>query len=174
MRVSEDDLFIQRFIQHQSRLYRFIAALAPNRADAEELFQEASLIAWKARARFEAGREMFPWLCGIARNLLRAYFRKQGRQVSSLDPAVLDQLSERLVEEEGALEHRLEALADCLNRLPPRQRHLVESYYRECQTVKDFASSLNLGAEAAYKTLQRIRSALRACIEKHGSSSSSA
>jgi RNA polymerase sigma-70 factor (ECF subfamily) len=166
MENTKDDIFIQRFVQNQSRLYRFIAALAPNRTDAEELFQEASLAAWNARERFEADRDMFPWLSGIARNLLKSHYRKQKRQANALDPALLDQLCERLAEESDILEVRLEALSDCLQKLPPRHREFVQNYYREHQTVKGFAVNLNLNEQAAYKTLQRIRSALRNCIEK--------
>jgi len=43
MNSSRDDQFIERYVECQSGLYRFIATLVPNRADAEELFQEASL-----------------------------------------------------------------------------------------------------------------------------------
>jgi hypothetical protein len=39
---SRDDHFIERYVECQSALYRFIATLVPNRADAEALFQEAA------------------------------------------------------------------------------------------------------------------------------------
>ena len=45
MNNSRDDQFTERHVECQSGLYRFIATLVPNRADAEELFQEASLTA---------------------------------------------------------------------------------------------------------------------------------
>ena len=63
-----DDWFVTGLIPLQTRLYRSIAGLVPVRADADDLFQKSLLTAWQERIRYDSSRDMFAWLCGIARN----------------------------------------------------------------------------------------------------------
>jgi RNA polymerase sigma-70 factor (ECF subfamily) len=164
MSNSRDDQFIERYLECQSGLYRFIATLVPNRADAEELFQEASLTAWKIRDRFDCQREMSPWLCGIARNLVAAHYRKQTSLAVTLDPDVVEQLGQQQMDEDMVLRERARALNQCLEKLPGRQRDLVRTFYHCDQTVQSFAQAQGLSVEAVYKMMQRVRMTLFECI----------
>ena len=166
MKSSRDDQFIERYVECQSGLYRFIATLVPNRADAEELFQEASLTAWRIRDRFDAMREMSPWLCGIARNLVAAHYRKQKSLAVTLDPDVVERLAQQQMDEDAVLRERARALNQCLEKLPIRQRDLVCQYYRSDQTIQSFSQAQGLSAEAVYKMMQRVRLALFQCINQ--------
>lgn len=166
MEPSRDDQFIERYVECQSGLYRFIATLVPNRADAEELLQEASLTAWRLRARFDPRREMSPWLCGIARNLVAAHYRTRKSQAVALDPDVLERLAQQQMDEDTVLRERSRALNQCLEKLPGRQRDLVRQYYHSDQTIQSFSQAQGLSAEAVYKMMQRIRLALFKCINQ--------
>ena len=166
MKNSRDDQFIERYVECQSGLYRFIATLVPNRADAEELFQEASLTAWRIRDRFDAKREMSPWLCGIARNLVAAHYRKQKSLAVTLDPDVVERLGQQQMDEDVVLRERARALNQCLEKLPVRQRDLVRQYYESDQTIQSFSQAQGLSAEAVYKMMQRVRLALFQCINQ--------
>jgi RNA polymerase sigma-70 factor (ECF subfamily) len=161
---SGDDWFVTVLVPAQSRLYRYIAALVPNRADAEDLFQKTCLTAWQERRRFEAGRDFFAWLCGVARNHIRHHYRGRQRSPVGLDPTVVEQLAERLAEQDDYFQRREAALSSCLDKLPMKQRRLVEGYYRREQSIKDLAVELGCAVEAAYKALQRVRAALQECI----------
>jgi RNA polymerase sigma-70 factor, ECF subfamily len=163
---SRDDQFIERYVECQSGLYRFIATLVPNRADAEELFQEASLTAWRIREWFDAKREMSPWLCGIAKNLVAAHFRRQKTAALALDPEVVEQLASQQIDEDALLRERSQALSRCLDRLPSRQRDLVRRFYEGDQTVAAFSQAHGLSPEAVYKMMQRVRMALFECINQ--------
>ncbi len=166
MSKSRDDQFIERYVECQSGLYRFIATLVPNRADAEELFQEASLTAWKIRDRFDPMREMSPWLCGIARNLVAAHYRKQKAGALTLDPDIVERLGQQQMDEEMVLRERARALNQCLEKLSDRQRDLVRQYYHSDQTIQSFSQAQGLSAEAVYKMMQRVRMALFQCINQ--------
>lgn len=163
---NRDDRFIERYVECQSGLYRFIATLVPNRADAEELFQEASLTAWRIRDRFDPSREMSPWLCGIARNLVSAYYRSQKTCSLTLDPDVVDYLTQQQIEDDALLRERTQALNQCLDKLPDRQRELVRQYYNSEQTVQAFSEAHGLSPDALYKMMQRVRMALFQCINE--------
>ncbi len=166
MKNSRDDQFIERYVECQSGLYRFIATLVPNRADAEELFQESSLTAWRIRERFDPTREMSPWLCGIARNVVAAHYRKQRSLAWTLDPDVVEQLGQQQMDDDVVLRERSRALSQCLEKLPDRQRDLVRQYYRSKQTVQSFSQAQGLSVEAVYKMMQRVRMALFECINQ--------
>jgi RNA polymerase sigma-70 factor (ECF subfamily) len=163
---TSDDTFVAALIANQRRLYAHIARMVPERSDAEDLFQKALLTAWQERRRYDAARDFFPWICGIARNHVLHYFRAYQKSDRLLDPTVIDQLMMRLVEEDANFRRREEALADCLEKLPAKQRRIVEGYYGGDRTIKDYARECGLAVEALYKQLQRTRAALRRCISE--------
>lgn len=165
MELRSDEWFIEHLTKCQPGVHRFIATLVPNRADAEELLQEASVTAWRQRERFDQEREMYPWLCGIARNLIGHYHRRQS-VARRLEPHVLDQLAARQSEVDHALQARLQLLQECLEKLPPSQKKLVSGYYGDDVTVKEFAERHRHSAEAVYKVLQRARLALFECMSR--------
>ena len=160
-----DDTFVVRLVPLQSRLYRYIASLVPVRTDAEDLFQKSVLAAWQGRGTFDPDADLFAWLCGIARNHIRLHYRSQHRSKVVFDQDVIEQLAVRLQQEDEWFQDRQSALAGCLERLRDDQRQLVEQYYQSDATIRDFALSRGQSVGAVYKTLQRIREALRGCIE---------
>ena len=163
---SGDDWFLVRFAPCQSRLYRFIARLVPNRADAEDLFQRTSLEGWRQRGSFQQDRELFHWLCGIARNQVRNYYRSARTAPLRLDPDVIDQLADIQMRQDGDELARHAALTRCLEQLPDAHRELVSAYYAREQTVEALADTRARTPDAIYKSLQRIRAALFECIRR--------
>lgn len=164
MSPNSDDWFVVKLVPVQSRLYRYIGGLVPVRADVEDLFQKSILTAWQERRGFDPERDLFAWLCGIARNHIRHHYRSLQRSRVVFDQKVIDQLAARLMEEDEALQRRQAALTRCLERLPTQQRELVEQYYQSEGTIRDYANGRGLGVEAFYKMLQRVRVALLECI----------
>ncbi|MBA4190019.1 MAG: hypothetical protein C0467_18700 [Planctomycetaceae bacterium] len=159
-----DDWFVTGLIPLQTRLYRYIAGLVPVRADAEDLFQKSLLTAWQERGRYESSRDLFAWLCGIARNHIRHHIRAGYRNRAVLDPDLIDQLADRLLADDDYFQQRQTALTECLDKLPAKSRTLIEQVYGADQTVKDVAASLGVGAEGLYKALQRVRASLHDCV----------
>ena len=47
--------FAQQFVLHQDRIYGYIVTMPPNRQDAEDVFQQTSLILWQAWDEFDPG-----------------------------------------------------------------------------------------------------------------------
>jgi RNA polymerase sigma-70 factor (ECF subfamily) len=163
MNSTGDDWFIEHFMAIQSRLYRYIATLVPSRTDAEDLLQKTALSAWRERERFERGREFFPWVCGVARNHVRHHYRSAKRSRVTIDADVAEQLAIVLAERDSETEQMQEALDTCLEKLPQDQRQLLRRFY-EGSSVPVLAQDLGRSVEALYKTLQRSRAALSACV----------
>lgn len=161
-----DEWFITPFVRSQSHLYRYIACLVPRRADAEDLLQKTSLTAWQERHRVDRSRDLFPWLCGIARNHVRHYYRSQQRSKVVIDLELVEQMAERLVDADEFLHHRQQALSSCLDKLAPEDRRFLQRFYGQDQTVKQFASILERTVASIYKRLQRLRAALYDCVSE--------
>jgi len=161
-----DDWFVTGLIPLQTRLYRYIAGLVPIRADAEDLFQKSLLTAWQERGRYDSGRDLFAWLCGIARNHIRHHIRAAYRTRAILDPDLIDQLADRLLDDDSYFQERQNALTECLDKLPAKTRTLIEQVYGADRTIKDVASQLGVGAEGVYKALQRARTTLHDCVSE--------
>ena len=72
------DLDIERlYADHASALFRFCYRLCDDRARAEDLAQDAFVVALRAKDRFRASASPKTWLYGIALNLVRKHRRRQ-------------------------------------------------------------------------------------------------
>ncbi|MGC4004107.1 MAG: sigma-70 family RNA polymerase sigma factor [Pirellulales bacterium] len=72
--------FAQLIQRHQQAVYGFLRARVLEPSDAEDMSQEVFLRSYTAKARFESGEMVRPWLYGIARNLLREHIRRSKRR----------------------------------------------------------------------------------------------
>ncbi len=158
--------FGELFVRNQNRIYRYICSVIPNRADAEELFQQTNLTLWKTWDRFDPSRKFLPWACGIAHNHIRNFVRKKQRHQVVLSHEIMEQLIQTRWEHDELLEQRKQALAGCLEKLTPRQRQLLDACYASEDTIKAAAESSGQTPNAIYKRLRRIRAALYDCISR--------
>lgn len=162
--MNTDLLFMERLVPCQSRVYRYIASLISHRIDAEDLFQKTCLSAWEQRSTYDPDRDMFLWLCGIARNHVRHYFRSRKSSPTQLAPDVMEQLADLRLTDDARQEERRRALEGCLEKLPGKDREVLETYYGRHQPVREMAAALGRSTEAVFKSLQRLRTLLHDCI----------
>ena len=163
MNSQQHQLFAERLVRNQQRIYRYIVSLVPNRADAEELFQQTSLTLWECWERYDSALDFFPWACGVAHNHVRNFQRKRQNTQAQLSADVLDLLAERSQALRQREDDRLIALEACLAQLAQRQRHVIEGYYAG-KTVQMLAQQQETSTNAVYKLLDRLRKALHECI----------
>src|SRR6516225_7014590 len=65
-RPTPSKLFLRLFLQNERRLYAYILTLLPNRADADDVFQEASLVLWDKFDERHPPDDFAAWGCCIA------------------------------------------------------------------------------------------------------------
>jgi RNA polymerase sigma-70 factor (ECF subfamily) len=162
----DHDQFAELFVLNQSRVYRYIIGFVPNRADADELFQQTNLTIWKTWDRFDPTRPFLPWAYAIAQNHVRNFLRRRQNQPRLFSEDFLDELAQVHLEEDQYIADRQEALARCLEKLPARQRELVECRYAAGQSMTEVAAGRGQSIEAAYKAIQRVRALLFDCISQ--------
>src|SRR3954447_5303900 len=127
MDATQHDQFVERFVRSQDRIYAYVATLLPNRADAEEVFQQTSLALWKKWQQFDPARDFVRWACGMAHYEALTFLRKHAdKKRVALSEDVLSAVAADRLEMHDDLEARRAALRHCLDRLEREKRLLLE------------------------------------------------
>jgi RNA polymerase sigma-70 factor (ECF subfamily) len=150
--------------QHQRRIFAYIHALVPSRADAEDILQETSLVIVEKFAEFTPGTDFVAWAFQIAWWRVRAARQKFARAKVVFDDEVLESVAHTAAEMHTEVSERHEALAHCLQKLPPRDRDLLLTRYEPGAGVQEAAQRSGRSLEAAYKALARLRKLLFDCV----------
>src|SRR3982751_1933172 len=106
--------------RHQRQIFSYIYVLVHNRADAEDLLQETSLVICEKFHEFREGTDFVAWACQIAYWRVRYSRQKFARSKVVFDQDILDVVAKTASSMAGELDDRHEALAHCLQRLHPR------------------------------------------------------
>ena len=156
--------------EHADMLITFIRAVVRDDDLAEDLFQETMLVAWRRLDQYDRDRPFAPWLRGIARRLILAEFRQNGRRFYTCHATVLnrlDALTAAVERQPGDQWHeKLSALEECLAGLPEPFRLAVELRYERELGQAQMAKQLQLSVAGVKKRLQRARERLFSCIER--------
>jgi len=150
--------------RHQRRIFSYIYTLVPNRHDAEDLLQETSLVICEKFSDFRDGTDFVAWACQIAYWRVRYSRQKFARSKVLFDQTVVDAVAETAGVMVKELDARHEALAQCLQKLYPRDRELVLTRYEPGCGVEEAAQRSGRSLPAAYKALTRIRKLLFDCV----------
>ena len=157
--------FLSLFLRSEREIFRYVAALVPNVADAEDLVQQTALALWEKFDDYDPSLPFTPWACRFALNKTRQWLERRQRWQLLLERGLAEELAQRREELRPELETRLKHLERCLNKLPEEQRSLVEGYYYRRDGIEKLAEDSSRTVAATYKILQRVRQALQVCIE---------
>lgn len=167
--LSQEDLFLQCYSRDRHRIYKFIFSLFPNEADAEDVFQQASVVLWRSFAEFDPSREFYPWACGVALNAVRNYRRASKRRAFLLSDELLEVIAEEQISTSQRGRYRLELLEECLTHLKPKDRELLQRVYGEDTTAANVAEQMGRSVQTIYNRLNLIRKNLLHCVNRKSS-----
>lgn len=163
-RAAAQQRFLTLFLRSEREVFRYVAALVPNLADAEDIVQQAALALWEKFDAYDPAQPFTPWACRFALNKARQWMERRQRWQTLLTGGLAEELARRREELRPELEWRLACLEDCLRKLPEDQRALIEGYYYRRTGIEALAAASRRTVEATYKTLQRIRYVLQRCV----------
>jgi len=164
-RAAAQQRFLSLFLRSEREVFRYVAALVPNVADAEDIVQQTALALWDKFDAYDPNLPFTPWACRFALNKAHQWIERHQRWQTLLANGLAEELACRREELRPELEARLQHLEGCLGRLPEEQRALVEGYYYRRTDIPILAEASGRSVEATYKMLQRVRQALQSCIE---------
>jgi RNA polymerase sigma-70 factor (ECF subfamily) len=159
-----EDEFFGLFTRYQRRIYAFIRSMVSNSSDADDLFQETSMRLWDQRAKYVSGSDFVAWAFTIARYQVATYRKANARQKLQYSDQFLDVVA-RKMEEENAEERQL-ALAQCMDKLSPRNVQILLAFYAPGAAARQVATQFGGSVDAVYQTISRVRRILHECIQQ--------
>ena len=163
--ASQQD-FLRVFLANEREILRYVVALVPNLADAQEIVQQTAVVLWEKFDQYDAERPFAPWACRFALNVTRQWMARRQRWKALLNSGLAEELASRREQLRPEFDARLVHLDRCLQKLPEEQRSLVDGYYFRQLDVATVSDQAERTVDAVYKALQRIRRQLRECIER--------
>ena len=155
------------FARHHARIYRFVVRLLASEALAEDVTSEVFLDVWRQAHRFEARSAVTTWLLAIARYKALAELRR--RPEPPLDEGGMD-ASDPADDPEAtfAIKHRGEILRNCLTRLSPRHREIIDLVYYHEKSVQEAADILGVPGNTVKTRMFHARKKLSELLEARG------
>lgn len=134
--------------------YRLAYGMLFDRAEAEDMVQDAALRAWGAMARFREGSDFRPWFLTIVANCCRTRRRRRRLEIGWLGA------NRAAAAPAGSTEASLD-LRRALEALPGQDRALLILHYHMDLPLAEVASVLRISNAAAKARLHRILGRLR-------------
>jgi RNA polymerase sigma-70 factor (ECF subfamily) len=139
------------YARHNPRVYRFILRLVGREAIAEELVSEVFLEAWRQADRFAGRSQVSTWLLAIAR--YKAISVLRSRHDADTDDSVLNMIEDPQDDPETRLakSDRATTLQQCLAKLVPAHREIIDLVYYHEKSVKEASDIVGI-PESTVKT----------------------
>ncbi len=154
--------------------YRTAYHLTRNEADAEELVQEAALLAFKGFGRFKPGTNFKAWFFTILRNRFISTYRKKQREIKTVELEDAPELymytksmelglSAQTSEPAKYVIEQLDAeqVATALSELPMEFREAATLYFTQDMSYHDIAEVLGVPVGTVRSRLHRGRKLLQ-------------
>jgi RNA polymerase sigma-70 factor, ECF subfamily len=148
--------------RYQAEIYRYAVRLTRDRDDADDLYQETLLKAYRAFGRLDRDANHRAWLYRIATNTFLSDRRKRVR-FASLDDAVVLAVPAVAVDHAAGLDARdvLREVLAVIDGLPPKQRAALTLRKNHELGYAEIAAVLGTSEQAAracvYQALRKLR-----------------
>ncbi|MBU4271631.1 MAG: sigma-70 family RNA polymerase sigma factor [Planctomycetes bacterium] len=163
---NRTDEFVREFTRCAQRLYAYIFTLMGHDSGADDVFQEASALAWEKFGEFQPGSNFLAWICRIARFRALSYFDSKRRRPRPFSDAFLDAVEADMATMSDALDGEMLALADCYRKLLPEDRELIDRRYTPGADTRQVAAAVGRPLSTVYRMLARVHRELLECIEQ--------
>jgi RNA polymerase sigma-70 factor (ECF subfamily) len=155
------------FARHHARIYRFVLRLLGSEALAEDVTSEVFLDVWRQAQRFEARSAVTTWLLAIARYKALAELRRRPEPPSDAGSMDASDPADN-PEATFAIKHRGEILRNCLTRLSPRHREIIDLVYYHEKSVQEAADILGVPGNTVKTRMFHARKKLSELLEARG------
>ena len=169
MDTIEDEkrlVFESLVVEHHVRVRALVRSLGVDPDWVDDIAQEAFLTAYRRWDTYDPSRDFGKWLRGIAANIVRNEIRKDARRQRILHTELAEILLDRYAESQKRYEPlAVVAIQQCVDKLPPKSRQVVQGRYRDGLAAPQLAKQLELSAANVRQMLVRIRRQLKECVE---------
>ncbi len=157
--------FAQHLIASQSALYAFIASLMGGVSEANDVLQETNLKLCNKAADYDPTQPFLRWAYVFARFEVMAWRKRQARSRLVLDDELVAVIASDWEGNAQDAAQQITALEGCLEKLPKKQRDLLDARYGRGEAVQDIAARQCRTENAMSALFYRVRKSLADCIE---------
>lgn len=154
---------------HQIHVRAYLGRFVDDDNTVDDLAQETFLSALRHLDRFRGESALRTWLLSIARNHALLHLQqKSSRTQGGVPRVLLEWATERLEGDSPETSERrtvLDALDNCLSKLPSPHHRLVEQFYYKGRSATEIARTEGRKESAVWMALLRVRQALRQCMQ---------
>ena len=160
-RAQDNDTlaYEQLYEMHKGRVFALCVRLCSDRDMAEDLAQEAFVLAWRKLGSFRGDSAFGSWLYRITTNTVLSYLRKQKPFRNMLD---VDEIEDQGQKEDIGLRMTLD---DAIAGLPTGARTVFVLYSLEGYTHDEIGSLLGIAQGSSKAQLHRARLLLQAKLK---------
>jgi RNA polymerase sigma-70 factor (ECF subfamily) len=167
--LVREERFMDLFLASERRIFAYVLALVPNRADAEDLVQDVSRVLWQKFDEFTGEGDFAAWAISIARYRVLDFRRKQRFRRAAFSDRTLDAIAEQMGQISRHSNNRLDAMLSCMTRLRDPDRELLRLRYHLGASTREVADQVGRSVDSVYKSLNRIHNQLLLCIREETS-----
>lgn len=148
------------FVSRQARRFVAFADLA------EDVVQQVFVELLRRPDHWDASVDLRPVLTVVTRRTAQAVWKERTRLLPDSLHRIAEYVQAELSRDEYEPDDRIEALRDCLSKLPAGGRELIEHYYFDGVSTETLAERLQKKPNTVAKAIFRLRERLRICIER--------
>jgi len=167
-KATSTETFVRLFMDNQGAVYAYILSLVPQPSDAQDVLQETAVALWSKKDEYDAEEPFVPWAIRFAYFQVLSFRVRQRRCSGAVlfSDEVVSALAGEHDRHRTVIESRREALAQCMEKIPPPGRRLLRQRYEEEGTMKEVAACAGMKVRTLYKQLERLRQQLLDCINR--------
>jgi RNA polymerase sigma-70 factor (ECF subfamily) len=162
----EKSAFINLLTNDYCRLHSFVLCMVPNKADADDVMQETTLLMWEKFNEFEPGTEFYAWAKAIARYRILNLRKKQATSHCQLNDNVLELLEHDRDSYQDQADKKLDALRNCLKKLSDDHRTILQFKYSAGIPAKLIAKRTGIPLHTLYRKITNVHAVLLSCVRR--------
>ena len=154
------------FVQHMPRIRAFALSLMPDFSQVDDILQDVFLTVTAKASDFQPGTNYLAWAFTIARFRVLKSMNAMDKAFLPLSEEVVELLAAECPDVGAEQDRRIGYLEQCLKKLAPQARRMIELRYYEALKPATIAERLGLSVNGVSVLLSRSRVLLRACVER--------
>ena len=163
---EKTERFLHLLTENQGRVYAYVLSLCPHRSDADDIMQDTITVMWRKFDDYKKGTDFIAWAITIAKYTIFSFMRKKKKGHLHFDEATMNTLEGRSKRMVKAIDSKVDALEECIKKLPDSDTKLLKLRYFEDLSVKTIAGRFDRSTRSIYKNISRVHLALIRCIKR--------
>ncbi len=151
------------YLKYHKQIESYIASYISSATDTEDLAQEVFIQLCAGKGHYDGRTEVKSYLLGIARNIIRRYYRRK-RKISSSETVFIRSID--TIRPGYDIHQQFERITeDAITRLHPKERQAIRLRFVEGLGPKEAAKKAGCSIGAFYKRLERAEKAMREAVK---------